>query len=143
MIDNRNTMSCEEFSACMADLIGAGEDIFAHPHVRRCRLHRALLKDLEAIAKAARQLLKDFDPPDTLWDGIRVQLGHENQSVPMVSDVAPGYRVVFAVKAIEPYNPHAGPPSLNRSFAEDKLPNRLKIIDALHTFPEGRGRDDR
>ena len=113
------------------------------PTCGRCRLHRALLEDLEAIAKAARELLKDFDPPDTLWDGIRVQLGHENQSAPMVSDVAPGYRVVFAMKAIETYNPHANPPSLYRSFAEEKLPIRLKIIDANGTFARREGSDDR
>ena len=140
MIDNRNTMSCEEFSACMADLIAAGEDIFAHPHVRGCRLHRALLDDLEAIAKAARELLKDVDPADTLWDGIQAQLGNEDQSAPIVSGVGRGYRVVFSMKVIEPRNPHASPPSLERSYSEEELPYQLKIIDAKQRFARWEGR---
>jgi hypothetical protein len=140
MIDNRKDMSCEEFSATMADLIAAGEDIFAHPHVRKCKLHRALLDDLEAIALAARELLRDADPPDRLWNGIQARLGHENQPILIVSDVTPGYRVVFAMKAIESYNPHASPPPLEQSLAQKKLSTRLKIIDVNRTSARREGR---
>jgi hypothetical protein len=73
MIDKRE-MSCEEFGARMNELIATGEDIFAHPHVMTCELHRALLEDLEAIAIAARQLFPEVDPPDNLWKEIEGKL---------------------------------------------------------------------
>jgi hypothetical protein len=123
MIDNRKHMSCAEFSACMAELIAAGEDIFAHPHVRRCKLHRALLDDLEAIAKAARQIFPEVDPPDTLWDRIQEELA-QKQPGPMVSDPWPGYRVVVAIHVIEYYNSNASPP------VPHQPPVRLRVLDA-------------
>ena len=124
MNDNRKHMSCEAFSACMADLIAAGEDIFAHPHVRRCKLHRALLEDLETIAKAARQLLPEVDPPDSLWEGIQAQLGID-QPGPIVSDPSHGYRVVFSLRVIENYNAHASPRANLQSLVDP--PIRMKI----------------
>ena len=124
MNDNRRHMSCEAFSACMADLIASGEDIFAHPHVRRCKLHRALLEDLETIAKAARQLLPEVDPPDSLWEGIQSQLGID-QPGPIVSDPPHGYRVVFSLRVIENYNAHASPRANLQSLADP--PIRMKI----------------
>ena len=124
MTDKRKHMSCEEFSACMADLIAAGEDIFAHPHVRRCKLHRALLEDLETIAKAARQLLPEVDPPDTLWDGIQAQLGLDLPG-PIVSHPWQGCRVVFSLQVIENYNPHASPSATVQSQADP--PIRMQI----------------
>ena len=129
MIDNRQDMSCEEFSACMADLVASGQDIYAHPHVRRCRLHRALLDDLETIAKAARQLLGEVDPPDALWDGIQAQLGFEQEFAPALSDVGPGYRVMFALNVIEPPGPGASPPCVETS-APEKKPTRPSIVHA-------------
>lgn len=129
MTDKRKHMSCEEFSACMADLIAAGEDIFAHPHVRRCKLHRALLEDLETIAKVARQLLPEVDPPDTLWDGIQARLGLD-QPGPIVSDPWDGCRVAFALRVIENYNPHASPGGTD-PFAADS-PFRVKFYGVPH-----------
>lgn len=70
MTDAKN-MSCEEFQAQMADMIGSGVDATAHPHVQNCDLCRALLKDLQAIADAARQLFPITDPPDDLWERIK------------------------------------------------------------------------
>jgi hypothetical protein len=67
-------MSCEEFDAHMSEMIAAGEDIFNHPHVRTCELHKALLADLEAIAIAAKELFPEVDPPDDLWKGIEGKL---------------------------------------------------------------------
>jgi hypothetical protein len=126
MIDNRKPMSCAEFSACMADLIAAGEDIFAHPHVRRCALHRALLDELEAIATAARQLFPEVDPPDTLWEGIQARLDEE-YSQTMFSDLWPGSRVVTAIRVVEDYDPSASPPSPSQSAAERAWPIYLKV----------------
>jgi len=132
MIDNRKDMSCQEFSARMAELIGAGEDIFAHPHVRRCKIHRALLDDLEIIAKAARQLFPEVDPPATLWDEIQSRLGFQ-QPEPIVSDPWPGCRVVLAMQMIEHYNPQASPP------VPDQPTSRMKVLGAVRT-PARRGR---
>lgn len=73
MIKKRE-MSCEEFGAKMSEMIASGEDIFSHPHVQTCKLHRALLEDLEAIAIAARQLFPEVDPPDNLWKEIESRL---------------------------------------------------------------------
>jgi len=81
MIDKKQ-MSCEEFGARMNELIASGEDIFAHPHVMTCKLHRALLEDLEAIAIAARQLFPEVDPPDNLWREIEGKLEEEGKPSP-------------------------------------------------------------
>jgi len=131
MIDNRKDMSCREFSARMAELIAAGEDIFAHPHVRRCKMHRALLDDLETIAKAARQLFPEVDPPATLWDGIQARLGL-HQPEPIVSDLWPGSRVAFAMQIIEHDDPNANLPAPGRSTI------RMKVIGGART-PARRG----
>jgi hypothetical protein len=112
MIDNRKNMSCEEFSACMAHLVAAGEDIFSHPHVRKCRLHRALLDDLEAIARAARQLFPEVDPRDAVWDGIQACLDQDGFKS-RVFDPRPGYRVISAIQVVENYNPQASPPTIS------------------------------
>jgi len=138
MIDNRKNMSCAEFSACMAELIAAGEDIFVHPHVRRCKLHQALLDDLEAIAKAARQMFPEVDPPDTLWDGIQARLGQEHPA-PIISDPWPGYRVVFAMLVID-HNLETSPPAPDFSFREKELPIRLKVFGASRTPARREGR---
>ncbi len=57
MTTDQNNLSCQEFQAQLAELIGSGEDASNHPHVQRCSRCRALLAELEAIAEAARQLL--------------------------------------------------------------------------------------
>lgn len=140
MIDNRKDMSCEEFSASMADLVASGQDIFAHPHVRKCRLHRALLDDLETIAKAARQLLGEVDPSDTLWDGIQARLGFELEPPPFLTEVGPGYRLTLAIKVMNPHSPGAGPPPTD---ASERQKNRPTIIDATRRFVRRERSDDR
>ena len=79
MIDDPRNMTCEEFQSRMPDLIGAGEDAFAHPHVQSCALCRALLNDLETIAEAARQLFPVEDPPDRLWEQIETAIKQEGE----------------------------------------------------------------
>jgi hypothetical protein len=135
MIGNRKNMSCAEFNARMAQLIAAGEDIFAHPHVRKCRLHRALLHDLETIAKAAKQMFPEVDPPDTVWDGIQTKLAQGHPSDPIVSDPFSGYRVVFSMEVVE----HGSPPALGRSFADDTSSFGLQIFSA-GGYPRREGR---
>ena len=91
-------MSCPEFSSRMAQLIASGEDIFAQPHVRGCKLLQALLEDLEAIAEAAKHLFPEVDPSENLWDKIRVELAAQEEPSPTVMQVGPGYRLMFTMQ---------------------------------------------
>jgi hypothetical protein len=75
-------MSCEEFQAQLPELIGSGENISDHEHIRTCELCRALLADLETIAEAARQLFPVEEPPDKLWDQIETAIKSENTGEP-------------------------------------------------------------
>ena len=70
MNDNFSKMSCAEFQDRMAELIGSGEDLNAHPHLKDCADCRALLADLKTIAEAARQLFPSVEPPDEVWEHI-------------------------------------------------------------------------
>ena len=74
MTEVLNQMSCPEFQAQLADLIGSGEDAAAHPHIQSCERCRALLAELETIAEAARQLFPPVEPPDDLWEHIETAL---------------------------------------------------------------------
>jgi predicted anti-sigma-YlaC factor YlaD len=76
---NAGTLSCEEFQAQMAELIGSGEDVAQHPHLQSCERCRALLAELETIAEAARQLFPAVEPPETLWTQIELAI-HKEQS---------------------------------------------------------------
>jgi len=67
-------MSCEEFQAQLAEMIGSGENAAEHEHIRSCELCRALLADLETIAEAARQLFPVEEPPEKLWEKIETAI---------------------------------------------------------------------
>jgi hypothetical protein len=54
----------------MAELIGSGQDLTAHPHLKDCADCRALLAELQTIVDAARQLLPSVEPPDEVWEHI-------------------------------------------------------------------------
>jgi hypothetical protein len=136
---HRRHMSCAEFSARMAELIASGKDILAHPHVRQCKLHRALLSDLEAIASAAREMFPDVDPPDLVWDGIQARLAREDCPDPIVSDPWPGCRVVVAAQVIETFNSEASPPPLDLPFGEEKSSGGSLIFGAIRTLPRREG----
>jgi len=59
---------CAEFQSMMPERIAAGEDLQTHPHMLTCERCRALVRDLEYIAEAARQLFPvEAEPPDELW----------------------------------------------------------------------------
>lgn len=63
---------CAEFQSHMADRIGAGEDLQAYPHMLTCERCRALVRDLEYIAAAAKQLIPiEEEPSDDLWAQIQ------------------------------------------------------------------------
>jgi predicted anti-sigma-YlaC factor YlaD len=74
MTENANELSCAAFQAQLPELIGAGENVAEHPHLKNCELCRALLADLETIAEAARQLFPTVEPPDDLWEQIESKI---------------------------------------------------------------------
>jgi hypothetical protein len=82
MTKKANRMACEQFQAGLPELIGSGEKLDAHAHLRSCPLCRALLADLETIAEAARQLLPIVEPPDALWLQIESAITREAKDLP-------------------------------------------------------------
>jgi hypothetical protein len=70
MNNNSSKMSCADFQDRMAELIGSGEDLTEHPHLKDCADCRALLAELQTIADAARQLFPSVEPPDEVWEHI-------------------------------------------------------------------------
>lgn len=70
MTGDPNHMTCHEFQAQLADLVGSGEDVASHPHLQDCERCRALLADLQTIAEAAKQLLPIEQPQEDLWERI-------------------------------------------------------------------------
>jgi len=81
MTQDRKHLSCQEFQAQMADLIGSGEDVSTHPHLQTCANCRALLADLQTIADAVKQLLPIEQPKEDLWDRIELAIKKEEGSV--------------------------------------------------------------
>ena len=73
-------MSCVEFQAQMAELIGSGEDLSAQPHLKDCEDCRALLGDLKTIADAARQLFPSAEPTDKVWENIESAIKREKET---------------------------------------------------------------
>jgi hypothetical protein len=80
MTEDTNNLTCAEFQAQLPELIGSGDPIAEHPHIRSCELCRALLADLETIAEAARQLFPIVEPPDKLWDQIESAIRNEEDA---------------------------------------------------------------
>ncbi|HWA93722.1 MAG TPA: hypothetical protein VG844_03905 [Terracidiphilus sp.] len=68
--------ACHDFQQQLPELIGSGQPLGDHPHVKTCETCQALIRDLETIAEAARQLLlSDENEPDSssedgLWERI-------------------------------------------------------------------------
>jgi hypothetical protein len=80
MTKDPNTLTCQEFQAQLPELVGSGENVAAHPHLRTCPLCRALLTDLETIAEAARQLFPTQQPKEDLWKRIESAIEKEESS---------------------------------------------------------------
>jgi hypothetical protein len=74
MSEDAKKWTCEEFQAQLPDLIGTGENVADHPHLRDCELCTALLADLQTIADAARQLFPVEEPSDELWEQIESKI---------------------------------------------------------------------
>jgi len=70
--DRAIDQECAEFQAQMPARIGAGEDLQAQPHMLTCERCRALVRDLEFIAEAAKQLMPiEEEPREDLWEKIQ------------------------------------------------------------------------
>jgi len=77
-----NNLTCEQFQAQLADLIGTGGNVGEHPHLQTCENCRALLADLQTIADAAKQLLPvDEQPKEDLWERIELAIKKEESAV--------------------------------------------------------------
>jgi len=72
---DRTDDECAEFQATMPERIGAGEDLQTDPHMLTCERCRSLVRDLEYIAEAARQLMPiEEEPRDELWTNIQLAI---------------------------------------------------------------------
>lgn len=81
MSGDRENMTCQEFQEQLAEMIGAGVDVSNHPHLRSCENCKALLKDLQTIADAAKQLLPIEQPKEELWERIEMAIKHDDGAV--------------------------------------------------------------
>jgi hypothetical protein len=76
---DEDNAECVAFQASMAQRIGDGEDLQSHPHMATCPRCPALVRDLEAIAIVARQLMPpDAEPDEDLWTKIEKKLALES-----------------------------------------------------------------
>jgi hypothetical protein len=104
--------------------------------VRKCKLHRALLEELETIARAAKQMFPEIDPPDSVWEGIQARMAQEQPADPIISNPFPGYQVVFAMRVVE----DGSPPPPGHAFPEGKSPFGVQILGAPGRFTRREGR---
>lgn len=72
---DQSDAECVKFQASMPERIGAGEDLQTDPHMLTCERCRSLVRELEYIAEAARQLIPiEEEPRDELWANIRMAI---------------------------------------------------------------------
>jgi hypothetical protein len=66
---------CATFQSSMPRRIGAGEDLQTDPHMLTCERCSSLVRELEYIAEAARQLIPiEEEPRDELWTNIQMAI---------------------------------------------------------------------
>jgi len=59
---------CADFQAQMAERIGAGEDLQSYAHMQTCERCQAFVRELEEIARAAREFMGfELEPARDLW----------------------------------------------------------------------------
>jgi hypothetical protein len=72
---DRADAECAAFQASMPERIGAGEDLQTDPHMLTCERCRSLVRELEYIAEAARQLMPiEEEPREELWTNIQMAI---------------------------------------------------------------------
>jgi len=70
--------ACAEFQKHLPELMdGDSPNIATDPHVMGCANCAALVRDLESIAQAARELLPVYDPSPDLWSQIQTAIKQE------------------------------------------------------------------
>ena len=73
------SMTCAEFQEQLPEFLAAGTSpITDHPHLQHCANCAALVRDLEYIAEAARQLMPAHDPSPDVWSQIQSTLARES-----------------------------------------------------------------
>lgn len=73
-------LTCEEFQDQLPDLLTVGGSAFSnHAHLTGCGNCAALVRDLQSIADAARELLPAHDPSPGLWEQIQSSMQREAQ----------------------------------------------------------------
>ena len=80
--DNKVTapggLTCAEFQDQLPNIFAssaeANEDPHFHAHLQACENCSNLVRDLESIADAARQLFEPHDPSDNLWAKIQTSM---------------------------------------------------------------------
>ena len=73
------SMTCGEFQEQLPEFLTAGTSPIAdHPHLQQCANCAALVRDLEYIAEAARQLMPAHDPSPDVWSQIKSTLARES-----------------------------------------------------------------
>jgi len=73
--DQAIDQECAEFQARMPERIGAGDDLQTYPHMLTCERCRSLVRDLELIAEAARQLMPiEEEPREDVWAKIQIAI---------------------------------------------------------------------
>lgn len=70
-------MSCTEFQRVLPEIIGKGEDVRNHPHLKSCHNCSDLVQDLVYIAEQAKLLLPMRDPGPRVWNNIEDSLRQE------------------------------------------------------------------
>ena len=75
LLEDQTDAECAEFQSSMPERIGAGEDLQTDPHMLTCERCRSLVRELEYIAEAARQLIPiEEEPRDELWANIQMAI---------------------------------------------------------------------
>jgi len=70
-------MSCTEFQRVLPEIIGQGDDVRNHPHLKACHNCSDLVQDLLYIAEQAKLLLPMRDPGPRVWNNIEDSLRQE------------------------------------------------------------------
>jgi predicted anti-sigma-YlaC factor YlaD len=70
-------MTCAEFQERLPELIGSGQSLAEHEHLKSCENCAALVRDLEYIAQQAKLLLPIHDPAPAVWENIQTALKKE------------------------------------------------------------------
>jgi hypothetical protein len=79
-------VTCEEFQSQLPELVGAGQDIRSHEHLKTCDRCAELLADLEYIAGIAGDLLLPvYEPGEAVWQKISASIAKPSDEAAKVN----------------------------------------------------------